>query len=290
VTEEANILPLSVIFLTFNDERLIEEGLQSVAGWVSEIFVVDSLSTDRTLDIARKYTSNIVVHPFENYAAQRNWAQDNLPITNAWIMHIDADERVSVELKESLQSAFMTGASEPYDGFMIARRTVFMGKWIRHGAHYPVYHLRVFRRDKGRCEDRLYDQHFTVAGNTTILTGDLIDTITTSLDQWMQRHIRWANMEVQEQIQQQTAETKIGVAEKPMGTAMERRRWLRGSVYGRMPLFVRTVGYFLYRYFLRLGFLDGIEGLIFHFLQGLWFRFYIDAKLWEARRNEGIEQ
>jgi len=279
-----SLLPISVVFLTYNDEHLIEEGLQSVAGWVDEIYVVDSGSTDGTLEIARRYTDKIANHAFENYAAQRNWAQANLPLANEWVFHIDADERVTPELRASLQQMFKQSTLDDVDGVMFPRRTVFMGRWIRHGGHYPVYHMRLYRKQKGQCEDRLYDQHFTVQGNVVKAAGDLIDVISASLESWTLRHVRWAGLEVQ---QQMGLENVARIKEKLGGTPIERRRWLKSFIFGRTPLFLRVFAYFFYRYFLRLGFLDGTEGLIFHFLQGFWFRFYIDARLWEAQKAQG---
>jgi len=280
----ASILPISVVFLTYNDQHLIEDGLTSVKAWASEIIVVDSGSTDRTLEIVRRYTDQIVTHPFENYAEQRNWAQSSVPIANEWILHIDSDERVTPELYAALQQLFSGGQLEGVDGIIFPRRTVFMGRWIRYGGHYPVYHLRLYRKSKGQCEDRLSDQHYTVAGTVIKAQGDLIDVISTNLEAWMLRHVRWAGLEVQQQLSVEAATTQV--EGKLIGTPIEQRRWLKRFVFGRTPLFARVFAYFFYRYFLRLGFLDGTEGLIFHFLQGCWFRFYIDAKLWEARQAQ----
>lgn len=279
-------LPISVIILSFNDERLIRPALESVRDWSGEIFVVDSGSTDHTIQIAREFTDQVVSHPFENYAAQRNWAQSTLRLTHEWVLHLDADERVTPELRTTLSTFFDSDDKERVDGLLVARRTVFMGRWIRHGGHYPVYHLRIFRHAKGRCEERLYDQHFVVTGLVKKVQGDLIDTITTDLDSWSHRHIRWAHLEAQQQSGQRiTPETKPELLTQASltGNPIERRRWLRSNVFERQPLFWRALAYFCYRYFFRLGILDGTEGLIFHFLQGFWFRFYIDAKLWEAR-------
>jgi len=278
------VLPISVVFLTYNDERLIEEGLQSILGWVDEIYVVDSGSTDGTLEIVRRYTDKIITHPFENYAAQRRWAQANLPLANEWVFHIDSDERVTPELCATLQNFFAGSDADQVDGVMFPRRTVFMGRWIRHGGHYPVYHVRLFRKTKGQCEDRLYDQHFTVEGKVIKVSGDLIDVISTSLESWTLRHVRWAGLEVQQQLGNGATNQ---VQEKLDGTPIEQRRWLKTFIFGRTPLFLRVFAYFFYRYFFRLGFLDGTEGLIFHFLQGCWFRFYIDAKIWEAKNMQG---
>jgi glycosyltransferase involved in cell wall biosynthesis len=278
-------LPISVIVLTYNEEANIEACLRSVCEWAGEIFVVDSGSTDRTLEIARQFTANIVNHPFENYSRQRNWAQEHLLLTYDWVFHIDADERVTPELAESLRQFFGSEEARTVDGLLISRRTVFLGRPILHGGHYPVYHLRVFRRAKGRCEDRLYDQHFIVNGATRRISGDLMDVITSDLTVWITRHARWGTLEAQEQMRGIRSARGSQVQGWPTGTPIERRRWLRSAVYGRAPLFLRAFAYFLYRYILRLGFLDGVEGLIFHFLQGCWYRFYVDAKIWEAKRQ-----
>lgn len=282
-------LPISVIVLTYNEESNIEECLASVCDWAGEVFVVDSGSTDRTLEIARRYTDKIHRHPFENYSRQRNWAQEHLPLAHEWVFHIDSDERATPELVQSLRQFFSSDACENVDGLLVSRRTVFLGRPILHGGHYPVYHLRLFRRHKGYCEDRLYDQHFVVDGATQRISGDLEDVIASDLTVWVTRHARWGVLEAQEQIGGLQSISGNQIQGWPTGTPIERRRWLRSSVYGRAPLFLRAFAYFLYRYILRLGFLDGIEGLIFHFLQGCWYRFYVDAKIWEAQRQMSNE-
>lgn len=280
-------LPMSVIFLTFNSEAYIEASLRSVVEWAGELFVVDSGSTDDTLDIVKRYTNNIMHHPFENYAKQRNWAQHNLPLSYEWVFHLDADEQVTPALWKALLDFYDKGDHQRTDGLLTARRVVFLGKWIRHGGMYPVYHHRIFRRDKGRCEEKLYDQHFVVQGTTRVIKGDIIDLVTPDLDTWMKNHIRWAGLEAHQQSDIKFIHEKNGVINpKFTGTLIEKRRWARVSLYGRGPLFIRAIGYFFYRYFLRLGFLDGTEGLIYHTLQGFWFRFYVDALVWESQKKQ----
>ncbi len=279
-------LPISVIILTLNEEQNIVRCLESVTSWAGEIFVVDSGSTDRTIEIAQRFTDNVVSHPFINYAAQRNWSQANLPLSFDWVFHLDAGEVVSPELALAIQRAFAQGAPE-VEGFLINRRAIFMGRWLKHGGLYPTYHLRLYRKDKGYCEAREYDQHYKVEGKTGTLKGDLLDEITPTLREWTLSHERWAGMEAQEYLKQQTTTTGHAQQVQPrlFGTPIEQRRWLRQKVYGNTPLFVRPFVYFFLRYIVQLGILDGIEGLIFHVLQGFWYRFYVDAKIWEARRQ-----
>lgn len=283
-------IPLSVIILTCNEEKNLPGCLDSVVGWAGEVFVVDSGSTDRTLEIARQYTSHIYIHPFENYAQQRNWAQQHLPLKHDWIFHIDASEQVSKELAGQLVEFFAGGPPADVNGLLVVRRTIFLGRWIRRGGQYPVYHLRVFRRDKGHCEERLHDQHFFVNGKVHVLRADLIDTITDNLDSWTLRHVQWAGLESQSLMSGQAKGALGEVRERLNGTPIERRRWLRNVVYYRMPLFVRPFGFFFYHYLFRLGFLDGREGLIFWILRGFWYRFYLDAKIYEAAKAARLAQ
>jgi len=273
---------VSVVVLAYNEELNLPECLASLQGLPREVFVVDSGSTDRTRDIARAAGAIVVEHPFENYSAQRNWAQQNLPLSSDWVMHLDADERLTPELVAEIADV-LQNPQPGIDGYMFRKRTVFMGRWIRHGGHYPSYHLRLFRKDRGHCEYRLYDQHFVVDGGTATLNNDYIDVLTADLNQWTARHLRWAELEALEMMSAQINDGRVEA--KAFGDPIQRRRWLRESFYGRWPLFVRPFLYWFYRYFLRMGFLDGREGLVFHFLQGCWFRLMIDVRLYELRKH-----
>lgn len=281
-------LPLSVIVLTLNEEQNIGPCLESIVPWTQEVFVVDSGSTDRTLDIVSKYGAKVLTHPFQNYSHQRNWAQNNVPLSHEWVFHIDADERVSPELVDRLRELFAetSHATQDYVGFMVRRKIIFFGKPIIHGGLYPTYHCRIFRRQSGRCEDREYDQHFLVEGRTSLIEADLLELTATSLFSWTARHNKWAQMEARE-LMGLGGHASIAVQGKLQGSPIERRRWLRSSLYARMPMFFRAFLYFFTRYLLRGGFLDGPPGLIYHVLQGFWFRFYVDACCYEWQHSTG---
>lgn len=279
-------LPVSVIILTYNEEKNIEACLESLQGWVDEIFVVDSDSSDNTLEIAKKYTDKIFENPFDNYSQQRNWALGNLPLKTEWVMNIDADHRITPELRDEMIGLFEKGIDIEIKGFLASRRTIFMGRWIRHGGHYPVYHAFLFRKGYGSCEEKLYDQHFIVEGKTKTLSDDIIDIISDSLDKFIERHNRWATLEAM-QINSLDGNSGKVISANPSGHEIEKRRHLREKYYS-YPLFFRVFFYYIYRYFLKLGFLDGREGLIFHFLQGFWFRFLVDAKIYEIREKKRI--
>jgi glycosyltransferase involved in cell wall biosynthesis len=272
---------LSVIVLTFNEEANLPACVASLRGLDCELFVVDSGSTDRTTQLARGAGARVFSHRFDTYAAQRNWAQTNLPIASEWVLHLDADERLTPELVDEINRVL--SGRPTVAGYVLRKRTLFMGRWIKHGGHYPAYHLRLFRKELGHCEERLYDQHFLVRGDVATLEGDYIDVLTADITTWTVRHARWAELEARETLTDRSNAAQVRSAF--WGSPIERRRWLRQKLFYRLPLFVRPFAYWFYRYFLRLGFLDGPEGLIFHFLQGCWYRFLVDAKLFEAAQR-----
>jgi len=277
---------LSIIILTFNEEKNIEACLQSIAKLKCPVFLVDSGSTDATLSIAARYDVQVYHHPFENYGAQRNWALENLPVETPWILNMDADHRMTTELSVELDNLFSRSVSENTRGFLISRRTLFMGKWIKYGGHYPTYHAILFRKGYGACEDKLYDQHFVVNGYCETLKSDMMDTLTDSLQSFTARHNRWSTLEAEDQFHGYAKKREAGLVQaNSRGNALQRRRYAK-SVYEKFPLFVRPFIYFFIRYFIKLGFLDGKRGLIFHFLQGFWFRFLVDAKIYELRKKE----
>jgi glycosyltransferase involved in cell wall biosynthesis len=272
-----------VVVLTFNEERNLPACLSSLKGLPCDVFVVDSGSTDRTVDLARAAGATVVQHPFEHYSAQRNWAQRNLPFRGEWILHLDADERLTPPLVQEI-ATIVRHPPDGVRGFLLRKRTIFMGRWIKHGGHYPSYHLRLFRPAFGRCEDRLYDQHFIVDGEIRRLAHDYLDVLTPDLGTWTARHSRWAALEARELMRRPAGHAQVQA--RLHGHPIERRRWLRAGPYGHAPLFARAFLYWLYRYFVMLGVLDGKEGLIFHFLQGCWYRFLVDAMLFEQTRSQ----
>lgn len=282
--------PISVVILTYNEEKNIEDCLKSVCDFVDEIFVVDSYSADKTIEIIKNYTNKIYQHEFENYGKQRNWALDNLPLRCWWILNLDADIRVSKELKDELEEIFKNNRQENYDGFLIPRKTIFMGRWIKHGGHYPVYHAVLFRRGAGRCEETRYNQHFYINGKVKKTKCALEDIVTSDLANFISRHNNWAEMEALDRVLGEDQVTnKKGVKQDIFGTPQEKRRFFR-QLYLYLPLLVKPFLYFFYRYFIRLGFLDGKEGLIFHTLQAFWYQFLVDAKIYEYKKNLHINK
>jgi glycosyltransferase involved in cell wall biosynthesis len=272
----------TVLLLSFNAADTLGATLTRARQVSDEIFVIDSFSTDSTVAVAESFGAKVVQHAFENYGAQRNWAIDNLPITRPWQLHLDADE----VMDDELVAAILALPDEPdHAGYFVPRYVKFLGRVMRHGGMSPTWHLRLFKTGIGRCEDRKYDQHYllTGPGSTGQLPGVMIDDIAMSLSEWTARHNRWADGEVAELFAADSGEASAGrLTADAKGNPAQRKRALRAK-YNKLPLFVRPFALFGYRYFFKLGFLDGTEGFIFWTLQTFWFRFLIDSKIWEKR-------
>jgi glycosyltransferase involved in cell wall biosynthesis len=275
---------LSVIILTNNEESNLPACLTSLQKLDAEIFIVDSGSSDRTVEIAQQAGCQVFYHPWENYAKQLNWALDNLPIKTPWIMRLDADESLTPELTEELKE-ILPQTPESISGYQLKRRVFFMGRWMRHGGYYPTWLLRIWRTGVGTCEQRWMDEHIVLSqGKIANLQHDIIDENHKGLNFWVDKHNHYANREVKDMLAMFSQQEDVLLTNGQISQASQ-RRWVKKNMYSKSPLFLRAFLYFLMRYTVGLGFLDGVEGLIFHFLQGFWYRFLVDAKIYELRKN-----
>jgi glycosyltransferase involved in cell wall biosynthesis len=268
---------LAVVILTFNEALHLQRCIDSVAGMAQRIIVVDSLSSDRTVEIARAAGASVLTHAFVNHAAQLNWALEHAAIDTQWVMRLDADEVVTDRLRKVLRPA-LSRLPDAVAGVTLNRQIHFLGRWIRHGAIYPRRMLRVWRKGHGRSEERWMDEHIVVDGTIVHLDADLADINLNNITWWVSKHNHYATREAIDQLQQRT---QRGVADAAISRQARVTRWLKRHVYGSLPMPVRSLAYFVYRYVVRLGFLDGWPGLVFHALQGLWYRFLVDVKVRE---------
>lgn len=270
---------ISVVILTFNDEVNIEACLKSVAGMTDDVVIVDSFSTDATLEICKRLGCRVFQNPFINQAYQFNWALDNVDLRYEWILRLDSDEIVPRKLAEEIRQR--VGREDGVNGYFLNRRMIWMNKWLKHGRMYPHHILRLFRKGCGRYELKT-EEHLIVSGNTAYMEHDFLeDNRKNTLDYFTDKHVKTANGELAEILSPVVDGSYVVPA--LFGKKVNRTRWLKEKVYSRVPLFVRPFLYFAYRYFLCLGFLDGKAGLVWHVLQGFWYRFYIDAKVYEER-------
>ena len=278
-------MPLAAVILTFNEERNLDECLGSLAGWVSELHVVDSGSTDQTLAIAARHGARVTPHPFETHAKQWQWALLALPLEADWVLALDADQHVTPELAAEI-GRLVTSNDPAIAGGYVKRRQVFRGRWIRHGGYYPKYLLKLFRRSAvWMDEGDLVDHHFHVRGNTVLLDHDIVEDNRNeaSIEAWTAKHNRYAVLQAKEQLARAAA-GRNGTRAALFGTPDERVLWLK-QVWNGLPLYWRPALYFVYRYVLRLGFLDGREGFVFHVLQAYWYRLLVDINVDELRRK-----
>lgn len=267
---------LTVVILTLNEAQHISRAIASVSDIADRIVVVDSGSTDQTCHIAKDLGAQVLVHPFVNQAEQFNWTLDQLPPDTDWVFRLDADEIVTPALAKSL-SARLSACGPDITGAEVLRRIVFLGRPIKWGGLFPMPVLRVLRYGRGRSDTRWMDEHIHTDGPTIRLDGELLDDNLNPLSWWIDKHNAYATREaIQVLSDEEAAAREAGSA----GTANANQK--RNSYY-KAPLFLRAFVYFLYRYVIRLGFLDGRRGLVFHFLQGFWYRFTVDAKIYETR-------
>jgi glycosyltransferase involved in cell wall biosynthesis len=267
---------LTVLVLTKDEEENLPATLHSLEELGARLLIVDSGSTDRTCELARAAGAEIVTHLFSTQAEQVNWALDSLRLETPWLMRLDADERLMSELVHELKAVLPNAAIE-VSGFEIKRRVYFWGYWIRHGGYYPTWLFRVWRRGTARSEQRRMDEHMVSSGGRMErLDHDIIDDNRNGLSAWVNKHNDYADREVKDMLSEEAA----GLA---MSGQAARRRWMKLNIYRRAPPFLRAFAYWFLRYFVLLGFLDGLPGLVFHFNQGLWYRLLVDAKLHEVK-------
>jgi glycosyltransferase involved in cell wall biosynthesis len=275
-------MSLAVIILTYNEERHISRALASVAAIASEVFVVDSFSSDRTAELARAQGAIVLQNKFINQAKQFQWALDNAPVTASWIMRLDADEVIEVDLAARIRDELPRLADDVV-GINLKRKHIFLGRWIRHGGRYPLVLLRIWRRGHGRIEDRWMDEHMIVWGGRTVtFDGGFADHNLNDLTFFTDKHNKYATREAIDVINERRRlfhRDDLATEEGSRQAAI--KRWIKEKFYNRIPYQISAPAYFLFRLIFQLGFLDGKEGLVYHGLQGLWYRFLVGAKVEE---------
>jgi len=268
----------AVVILTFNSASIVRETVAEARKVSPQVYVVDSFSTDGTPAILEELGCTVVQRAFSNYSDQRNWAISQVEKSCEWQLHLDADEVLDAEAVDEI-NALLAGTPR-FDAYMLRRRDYFMGKMLRHSGVNP-WHLRLFRSGVGRCESRLYDQHFISSAPAGRMNGFMHDKNSAKLADWITSHNRWSDAEAKEKLGARLSNEGV-LQPRLMGDARERTRFVK-ELYYKLPIGIRSLGYFIYRYIFRLGFLDGITGFYFAFFQALWFRMLVDAKMYEQR-------
>ncbi len=276
--------PITAIVLAFNEELHIERCLTRLSTWVERIVVIDSFSTDRTAEIARGLGAEVLTHAFKNHADQFRWGLAAAAPTTDWVMKVDCDEYFEASVPDALR-ALLPSLPPDVTGVTVKRKFIFRERWIRHGRYYPTILLRIWRNGAGDVEQRWMDEHVILTRGRAVMLegGDLVDHNLRDIDAWIAKQNRYATLAMLDHINREYRLFAQDARIEETSGAARRNRFLKNSVYGRAPLYLRAAGMFIYRYFVRLGFLDGKVGFLFHFLHGFWLFMLIDAKIDEAR-------
>ncbi len=277
----------SFIVLTFNEEFHLPRLLSSIQSLKASTYILDSGSTDNTLNIATEFGCTIKSNPFVNHPSQWHAALTSFDITTPWVICLDADQIVTNELMSLLQN-FKDEDYKDVSGIYFNRKNIFKGKWLKHGGYFPLYLLKMFRFGVGYSDlNENMDHRFIVPGKTIIWkTGYIIEENykENQISFWINKHNRYSDLvatEEWERIQKLRTQT---LQPNIFGSPDQKKAFLK-SIWWKMPLYVRPFIYFFHRYVIQLGILDGKQGFVFHFLQAFWFRLVVDIKIDEIKKQ-----
>jgi len=274
----------SFVILTYNEEVHLPRLLQSIAPLQAAVYILDSGSTDGTLEVAAQYGATVAHHAFENHPKQWDFALNHFQIQTPWTIGLDADHIAAPELLEKLRHFRDAGVPPSVNGIYFNRKNYFKGKWIRHGGYFPKYLLKMFRTGTGFSDlHENMDHRFIVPGKTIIWkTGYLVEENLkeNNISFWIDKHNRYSTLHAKEEMDRRDGLRGQTIRPRLWGSPDERTAFFKRA-WWKMPLFARPLLYFTWRYFFQLGFLDGRQGFIFHVLQAFWYRLIVDIKIHE---------
>lgn len=269
---------ITAIILTKNEEVNIVDCIRSISGIVKRIVVVDSFSNDKTVVLAKNEGAEVFQHPFENYARQYNYAIEKAAINTVWTLRIDADERLTKESASELSILCEENMTSNVTGIVLRFKKNFLGKNLYHGGVYPWKKLNCYKTKAGNIEDRFMDEHIVLSfGKVVEMKSDSLHFDFKTLEYFISKHNWYSSRETVDYFEQ--LETKEN------NKTMDFKTLLKMHIYYKLPMGLRSHIYYLYRYYLRLGFLDGKEGKIYAFLQAYWYRYLVDAKIYECQKT-----
>lgn len=271
---------LTAIILTKNESKNIGPCLESIKGFAKRVVVVDSGSTDDTVEIAKRYGADVYYNKFEYYAKQFNWGIDNTNITTKWILRLDADERFTPELCAEAEALMEKHADDDVNGITMEAWLYFLNRKLSHGLS-KKRKLMIFKTGIGRIEDRKRDAHTILAwGRSVYAKNRFIHHDFKDITSFIEKYNFYAIRELQDYI-----EYKKGASQEiRTDELIQKQRKKKFGIYYKAPMFLRAWLWFIYNYYFRLGFLDGREGYIFHYLECYWYRFLVDAKIYEHEK------
>ena len=274
---------VTFIILTKNEEINLLDCLKSIEGFAKRVVVIDSGSTDKTCEIAKENGADVYIHPFENYARQFNWGIDNTEIDTKWTFRLDADERLTLELRKELNGLMRQHADDDVNGVTMEAWLYFMGKKIKHGCHNKRK-IMLFKTGIGRIEDRKMDEHTILSKGRSISCKErFIHYDFKDMTHWVNKMNWYATREMQDYIEYKNG-LRTTVSDD---TKISATRWKKFRIYYKFPAFLRSWLLFVYYYILRMGFMDGKEGFVYHWMYHRWYRTLVDAKILEQEKYNG---
>lgn len=277
--KENNSLDITAIILTYNEEKHIKRCILSIKKFVKKIIIIDSFSTDKTIEIAKKFKVKVYKHKFINQAKQINWALRKIKFQTSWILRIDADEYLTKELRKDVTTHINTLNSN-YDGISFNRVIKFLNKEIHYGGTSPHKTLRIWKNRKGRCENAWMDEQIIVKGKIFHLNQNLIDENLNDLKWWKLKHRNYAKREAISFLHNKKNKNKSKFKKKLKN--VRKRKYLKEKIYYKLPIFLRPLLFFLYSMIFKLGIITGWQGLVFYYYQTLWFRLLVDINIFKS--------
>lgn len=272
------MIDLTAIVLTYNEENNLPECLNSLKDLVRRIIVVDSFSTDKTKDIALSFGADFYQHEFVNQAQQFDYALKNIEITTKWIIRLDADERLTEESRKEIEEQCCLHENDDVNGLVLRFKLFFLGKYLKHGGTYPVKKMVVFKKGFAEIEQKNMDEHIVLlSGKSTICKKDCLHHDCKSITDWVAKHNKYADRESIDYLSNRSAD------HARLDSTAKNKNKIKSNFYYKLPLGFRAWIYYIYRFYFRLGFLDGRPGKYYAFLQAYWYRFLVDIKIYENK-------
>lgn len=268
---------ITAIILTRNEEVNIADCINSVKAIVKRIVVIDSYSTDKTVEIAQECGAEVYKHKFENYAKQYMYGVEKAQIKTMWTLRIDADERLTANSGAELEQLCNENVNTNVSGIVLRFKKNFLGKDLYHGGVYPWKKLSCYKSKFGKIENRNMDEHIILSsGKTVEMKSDCLHFDFKNLEYFVNKHNWYSSRE--------TVDYFENITDKKDKSELDLKTWIKMNLYYKLPLGMRAHLYYLYRYYILRGFLDGKEGKIYAFLQAYWYRYLVDAKIYECKK------
>ena len=280
---------IGVILLVYNEEIHLKRCLDNLLLLTSDIYVVDSFSTDKTVTILKEYGINFTQNSFVNQSQQLNFAIDNYPFVTNWILRVDCDEILSLELIDEIKTSKLLDINSDISGFYLKRKVKFLDKTLNYGNINPIWLLRLWKMGMGICDDKVMDEKIIVTDQkTSNLQNIIIDNNLNNLTWWTNKHNNYSNREALEILKFKY----LSVNQNFKGDyySIDFIIYILKTSYNKSPIFLRSFILFFYSYFLKLGILDGVAGFIWNVLQVFWYRYLVDVKVYEFEHLRNFDR